>query len=834
MPANSLSLSYLVDEAQCQVTLDCQVNVMRRYAHLRFGSTVRNDAVPIAFLKIPSISADLNLVLNSQVQESLIVNQADTTTETRQASPTFMVPGEDFLLTDVMVLDKLGNLQALYYLHSLPLTAQSGSSVQVLDQKLNPVDPSLWLYWHTEHENSIYSNLNSTYDPKTGTFQAYFASYLDANGVQQITLLSNQPAFSLAQVEDYANFAPWRRLYTLDIKKTYFQIESLFNPQHSPTRIPGAINTLSYRLNNNLQGLLMAPSLVGPNDPWFPRLGAERFYLTGLDGRSHCYQVPEYNNQIFLPYEPYKQNANSPGVILGNNLVKAAHRDIHIDPTNGFHLSISVYQYDGQVRYAFTTDPNLFLHLGLDGQASGAHYRTNGIASIDQQGGFIQLTQAINPDDQVYLTYHFNEKAYEYLDLNLNPLFNTAAAAGQHYLYLMPDRLILEKIGLGCDGNDIGILAPACAGLLPNQKLTSAAHSLTDDYFYKSEVLILDAYGVPFNRYQDQVLEAVHGGQIVLVNHSLYNHIGPANTGEVTSQGFTFPFANLGAGFLIDINAAGIDGIANSLRSLNPTQVAQFTEAISLAINTVGNNLALFDDPNRRLYHLSIDAAGVVIASNHPYLTVLGQTLTHFENWYSTATTNCYQFQILGSFNLTPNSGVAQILDLDARRRGGGINPDLSGSLSSTYPEIRWCFDEGRLDGHPYPAAVAQLIEVPWTMLKDYGGQLTPAEILARVDKHMALGTYPVIRYYGHLDPRNIQALVTSTTAQITWDDLGGPYTVYWDTLPQSLRHSRICTTASLELTGLTPLTTYYYLVTNIRDNSRVLEPVIRSFTTTS
>ena len=861
MPYNTLDLSFLVNETSCQVAIDCQFSVVRRYAHLRFGSTVRTDEVPIAYLKTPDISIAQNLVLNTQIKNSLIANVEKPVTDVRQANPTFSITNDNFQLTDVMVPNQDGNIKALYSVHSLPLNTPADSAVQVLDQNLNQVDPSLWLHWRTEHENSIYSNLTSSYDPKADSSQIYFITYLDSTGVQQTVLLANQLVFTRAQVEDYANFAPWRRLYSISTKSTFLQVESLFKSQYSPTKIPWSNNTLSYRVNKSPQGLLHYPMAGNLSDPWFPRIKTSRFFLTGLDHRNRLYRMPEYDHQIFLPYEPYKVVANSPATIINSTLLKATNQDLQIDPANDFHLDISIYKYNGEMRYAFTTDPGKFVHLGLDGKATGAHYRTDGINSYDQQGGFIQLKLPLNPDDQVYLTYRYHEKTFEYLDLNLNPLFTSASDMEEHYIYLVPEKLPLQHITASCISQtsaDQELLEQIFSGLVIDSTLITGVDisgwgqapgwgvspgwglgttaSVLHANFFDSEILIIDdTLMVVDNR--DRILEAVHAGQIVFVNHGLYTSINLPVTGQLTFGTFVFSYTTYGAGFLIDAQAATMqdhDGIAQALLDMSSEDLQLYRLAISQVISILGENLSLFDDPTRRLYHFSVDANGAIVSSNHPYLLIVGQTLDHFKLSYSTLSTNCFQFQILGSFNLSPNSGIAQVLNLDARRRGGGVNPELAASLSQTYPEIRWCFDQARFDGHPYPAAAAILLEFPWTMLSDYGGDLSRKQIAEQIDKHLALGVYPVIRYHGNLDPSEVTVEATDTTAHLTWVDYGGPYTVYWDILPKTLRQSQIVAQSTLSLTNLTPDTTYYYLVTNIRDNSRVLEPTIRSFTTLS
>lgn len=98
---------------------------------------------------------------------------------------------------------------------------------------------------------------------------------------------------------------------------------------------------------------------------------------------------------------------------------------------------------------------------------------------------------------------------------------------------------------------------------------------------------------------------------------------------------------------------------------------------------------------------------------------------------------------------LAPNELVLN----DIRTRGGGISTNSIVSAVRINPEAEWFWDLGIWDGKPFQGAGAFFVDVPVEILNTVSGVLTPSNIREIVNRHAALGTYPVIHGYNTYQP---------------------------------------------------------------------------------
>ena len=121
--------------------------------------------------------------------------------------------------------------------------------------------------------------------------------------------------------------------------------------------------------------------------------------------------------------------------------------------------------------------------------------------------------------------------------------------------------------------------------------------------------------------------------------------------------------------------------------------------------------------------------------------------------------------------------GVSGIAMSDVRRRGGGIRPTSSAASSAG---TEHCFDTGHWDGVPYPGGACFFVEVPVEILEGAGGQFYADEVREILERHVALGVYPVIHTYG-IDPAITEVEPGDGSVTVTWShsDPGVSYKVF-------------------------------------------------------
>jgi hypothetical protein len=231
----------------------------------------------------------------------------------------------------------------------------------------------------------------------------------------------------------------------------------------------------------------------------------------------------------------------------------------------------------------------------------------------------------------------------------------------------------------------------------------------------------------------------------------------------------------------------------------------------------VKQRVSIFLDPEvgvtsktQTLYYLVSDKAGKVIQSNWDRFNNTTQRLdTGNEMYYETfpsflqTTTpsgldyldpathkfvseftvensgNTDNFLILGDVTVGEATSVAQLSSIDTRIRGGGIRDDSWDQAVIKDPHVRWFWDRGHWDGLPYPGNASYYVEVPVDLLEGAGGVFTAAGITDVVNKHTALGVYPIIKAHGvDITISGIEPIADGIT--FSWSSRGYPETVIY------------------------------------------------------
>jgi hypothetical protein len=159
------------------------------------------------------------------------------------------------------------------------------------------------------------------------------------------------------------------------------------------------------------------------------------------------------------------------------------------------------------------------------------------------------------------------------------------------------------------------------------------------------------------------------------------------------------------------------------------------------------------DDPinDRGLYHFIVDNTGRIIdyPQDDDGLPLDPDLLDSGDQNYISYFRKYQANIIVANVFVGRYAAPTEITAIDIRQRGGGIKDDVDrNQLVADYPEAMWFADIGYWDGRPYPGSMAVLINIPFSVTEDGGGQYSHKEVEGVVKKHLMLGTYPIIRYY--------------------------------------------------------------------------------------
>lgn len=106
-----------------------------------------------------------------------------------------------------------------------------------------------------------------------------------------------------------------------------------------------------------------------------------------------------------------------------------------------------------------------------------------------------------------------------------------------------------------------------------------------------------------------------------------------------------------------------------------------------------------------------------------------------------------------------------KIPSYDVRQQGGGLRNDSS---LITSQEAERCWDIGKWSGAGFPGGGQYYVEVPVEILSGAGGSFLMNEVREIVERHTALGVYPVIHAYG-IDPEITDVSVGDGSVTLTW-----------------------------------------------------------------
>ena len=102
----------------------------------------------------------------------------------------------------------------------------------------------------------------------------------------------------------------------------------------------------------------------------------------------------------------------------------------------------------------------------------------------------------------------------------------------------------------------------------------------------------------------------------------------------------------------------------------------------------------------------------------------------------------------IGSVYIRQNTSLHSTILIDARTRGGGILESISDSLRKELEqESDFYLDIGYHDGEPYQENGVIIIRLDKSLLKEFGGRFTYADIEAKVKRWLGLGVYPIIEF---------------------------------------------------------------------------------------
>lgn len=391
--------------------------------------------IPISYIKMPELSQDnIKITELNESESSIQVTENAASFRYKRISydRTFRLPVRGADITDVAVRDHYGNATPLFF---KDLIGTFNSPPQILDINLEPVPENTFAVVISAAEVAVFHNLKPKYDSK-GRLEIYWMKYANSAGETVFRLLQSDPAFAVADIEDWD---AQKRVYVTRPVGAAYRYDILF---HSP-------GPFYIRVPRDKQIKLLKPDVIRPNSPWHLKLTTGSLLAETSEGMD-SYSIPEYHFQNFSPIEPYKYSGIEECLVLDHRNVKAPFTNVLADDDHPVDVIVLDQQFNPKFGYSSKEEEGGRFwadRLGKWQEQALLHKiplsRTrDAMISIHKASGVIHLPDAIDSTDRVFIKAHHTEAAYEYPLLNLNPLHNRALLSGKAVMYILPEAQI--------------------------------------------------------------------------------------------------------------------------------------------------------------------------------------------------------------------------------------------------------------------------------------------------------------------------------------------------------------------------------------------------------
>lgn len=759
MPISTTSLAFSVTVSNVtnkSFQADVRANVKKRIADILYLASPPDDAVRLEYVGSKEITSSEALFIgdrsdrlyqNTDVKEGreLVVEGNSTGVQHKK------------LLATQKFKERAGEKRPLYFKHMLPAQIDL-DSVTVFDKNLEevgeehysvelieeydestgqPVVPSSYLYVY------VFNDLESWFDENTGEYEVFYAQYMDSDNVVKIELLDNEPAYTEATIDDIwyvtNELKPWCHAYILS-PSYILQMPSTPDAEYL---------AIKYLARSKIE--VRPPALYDDTSLWFPRVtnGSFKDYYGGW---AYHYEISEFGDQAFNPYEPYKMTDRSLGTKVEKNILKLPHENLY---SEGFARALSiVIENNGVVIKALTQDTSLIgeNYTTFDGEyvkdedGDYIKWSSDEILSIDTWGGFVNLDFVLKDYWDCWCSYTYEEELFEVSSLNMNPIFDSETHKQTRALYVVPKS--------GPNGNTAqtravqylkvspgGVIEETSQDGSGNNNDITGATQIGDANGYS----IINAEGLHYNWRAETDIQAsfqcAPGTAVAVANTDKFPRSGWIRFLDNNDYWVYAKYTSKTNTTLVFSSESG--------ETPDSAPVVTFGTPSSVALQLVN----FVDQYTTSSYFSSTSE------EDHFGLT------SGFPNCYS----RCL---LLADLSINPPLGIHDLARIDVREEGGGVIPGKYDEAKLLNPEVQWYQDFLRYDGQPTPGNAAVVMKLPAKLLDVFSKE----KIEEIVDENIPYGVKPLIRYYGY-KPEILSISTTSEGLLVCWEPMGPEFT---------------------------------------------------------
>lgn len=706
-------------------------NIKKSIGNIVYLESPPTDAVKLAYVGTMAMSSARDLYIGDRSDELYGNSRTGTVSEFISPTNPIAVANDNFLVTQVFNYVDSGDIPLYFkYVFSESFDSIVKNSIRLYDKDFNEVSSDKYklelVYNYDESTGNpttpshyeLYNSLESYYDAVTGNFAVYFLQFTDNSGSIEITktiLLENEKAYNKATYADVwpdtGDLKPWAKVYSTQ------------DDTGGVTVTMSDSKATSVRYEETRRVRVYGPAETSNESAWYLRV-VNGSFNSGYEGYSMSYRIPEFSNQAFNPIEPYKLSVSSPSDKIADGLIKLPNQDLVFGSLFS-SLYIVIHSDEDTAIYAITNDRTKdgTDYINFEGERiydennETIKWSTDLLLGVDKLSGIVQVDLDLKDSYKIYSTYSFEEATFLINSLNMNPIYDTAAAKETKVIYLVPNNCPTNP---NPDGQTAAVrwlkVSPSGKIVASNQN-SSGGNTRID-----SDTKLTDSDGYSLNgvvgmHYSWKASTTAVSGEEIYYS----NQIQVDSTSNFPRSGW--------------LRFICSDNLARYAYYEDKTTTS-FT--LSSATDEVPNvSGGVFTDGYVELVNF-VDERTTI--SNRDYNTELGRVPVN------TIPVHVSRYFILADVAINPPHGVNESVHIDIRENGGGIRTEKYEEAKKQNPKIQWFSDNGKYNGQVHPGNGAIVIKLPISIKNRF----TEEQIKAIIEENIALGMVPIIRYYGY------------------------------------------------------------------------------------
>ena len=610
------------------------------------------------------------------------------------------------------------------------------TSIKIFDKNFNEIPENKYkielVYNYNEDTGvkttpshyEIYNDLQSTYNELTGDFNVFFLQYTKISNNTNITiLLNNEPLYQEATISDYwtltSEIAPWKHIYELSVNNGL----SIKMSKDEPTYI---------RYIDNKRIKLNQPVSLTNTESWNLRVTNGNFN-SSYGPYNLLYQIKEFSDQSFNPFEPYKLSSRVTCKTISKNLIKLPNEKINISGLFSY-IDIIISDKDGVEKYAITNNPDKENedYINFDNEriyidGLPLKWETSLFLSLDEYNGIVHVDVNLLNNYIINASYTYIEDTYVIKNLNMNPIFDINANNEIKVVYLIPSNSPTNN-SPSSQTKSVNFLKINRSGkiLFTSQDGTNGNPKLNRD------TKLSNTDGISL----DGIINLHYGWSAETTSSSLQeitynNKIYVSSTDNFPKSGWI----------------RFVDNSTDSVSGLGITRYAKYTKKT--------NDYFLLSNETLEVPELT---TGLFISENTKIELVnfIEERTTNSTRVYddemnhrisaSIVPVHCSRYFILGEISINAPHKITDSILLDVRQNGGGIKEDKYIEAKNKNEKVTWINDKNTTNGQLYPGNAVIVIELPVAFKEKF----SESQIKDIIEENIPFGIMPVIEYYGY------------------------------------------------------------------------------------